>query len=63
MSVPLQVAPINRAEIIPPYGAVDLNRGSLLARVQIRLDLLHGANFNDPQPFRVMSYAQAKLTS
>lgn len=62
MAIPRQIPPIDRREIIQPYSVVDLDHGSLMDQIKIRLNLLHGANYNDPQPFRVMSYADAKRT-
>lgn len=62
MCSPLQKPPVNREEIIISHSVVDINNGTRQDQIKVRLDLLHGANFNDPQPFRVMSYANAKLT-
>jgi cyanobactin biosynthesis protein (PatB/AcyB/McaB family) len=64
MSIPpLQVAPISRPDIVEPHRVVELNKGGILSRVNSRMDLLHGANYNDPQYFRAISYAQAKTTA
>lgn len=63
MAIPSQLPPINRKEIFVPHSVLNLT-GHLSKEklIDIQMDLLHGANFNDPQPFRVMSYANAKLT-
>ena len=61
--LPLQTKPVNRGEIITPHLSVDLKNGKPEIRLNIYLDLIHGANFNDPQPFRGMSYAHAKYTA
>jgi cyanobactin biosynthesis protein (PatB/AcyB/McaB family) len=63
MSIPPQVAPIRRPDIIAPHLVVELNKGGIMSRVNTRIDLLHGANYNDPQYFRAVSYAQAKTTA
>ena len=62
MAIPLQAPPINRHDIIAPHSVIDLRHNSREQLIGFQMDLLHGANFNDPQPFRVMSYANAKLT-
>ena len=63
MSIPLQIPPINRKEIFVPHSVLNLDTISRPEDLMnMQMDLLHGANFNDPQPFRVMSYANAKLT-
>lgn len=62
MSIPLQKPPVNRKDIIAPHTVVDLDHGGELGQILVRINLLHGANYNDPQPFRVMSYANAKRT-
>lgn len=61
--LPLQVDSINRKDIIQPYSCIDLIKGNRRDHINLYLDLLHGANYNDPQPFSVMSYAQAKYTA
>lgn len=63
MAIPLQTPPINRKEIFVPHSVIRVDKSlSREKLIYTQMDLLHGANFNDPQPFRIMSYANAKLT-
>jgi cyanobactin biosynthesis protein (PatB/AcyB/McaB family) len=41
-----------------PAISVDLENGRVEDLVHIRMDLLHGANYNDPAPFEYRSYNQ-----
>ncbi|NEO45494.1 MAG: cyanobactin biosynthesis system PatB/AcyB/McaB family protein, partial [Moorea sp. SIO4A3] len=51
MRLPKQVAPVKRPDLIQPYRAVDVVHGRGEDLVTIRMDLTHGANYNDPAPF------------
>ena len=48
---PQQVPPLQRPELIQPHLGVDVEHGRPDDLFSIRMDLVHGANFNDPAPF------------
>ncbi|NEO37853.1 MAG: cyanobactin biosynthesis system PatB/AcyB/McaB family protein [Moorea sp. SIOASIH] len=62
MRYPKQVAPVKRPDLIQPYQAVDVVHGRGQDLVTIRMDLTHGANYNDPAPFAYPSYQQLKTS-
>ena len=60
---PKQSAPVNRREVIQPYTTVDVLHGpDVESLVQIRMALLHGANYNNPAAWRVPSYNSLKTS-
>lgn len=63
MRLPKLSAPVKRPDIIYPHRAVDVIHGKAEDLVHIRMDLLHGANFNDPPPFQYRSYQQIRASS
>ncbi|WP_414566349.1 MULTISPECIES: cyanobactin biosynthesis system PatB/AcyB/McaB family protein [unclassified Anabaena] len=60
MRLPILSAPVKRPDIIYPHRAVDVIHGRVEDLVHIRMDLLHGANYNDPPAFQNRSYQQFK---
>ncbi|CDM96168.1 MAG: cyanobactin biosynthesis system PatB/AcyB/McaB family protein [Limnospira sp. PMC 1291.21] len=58
MTFPKQSAPVKRPHFTQPALAVDLEDGEIEDLVHIRMDLLHGANYNDPAVFAPRSYNQ-----
>jgi cyanobactin biosynthesis protein (PatB/AcyB/McaB family) len=66
MRLPTLAAPVKRFDVtqgtikpddpesiyIYPHRAVDVTQGTTADLVAIRIDLLHGANFNDPAAYR-----------
>jgi cyanobactin biosynthesis protein (PatB/AcyB/McaB family) len=60
MRLPLLSPPVQRPDIIYPHRAVDVIHGRVEDLVGIRMDLLHGANYNDPAAFANRSYQQFK---
>lgn len=60
MRLPKQAPPVKRGEVIAPHRAVDVIHGRVEDLIAIRLDLLHGANFNNPAAFRPRGYSQLK---
>ena len=60
MRLPKQAAPVKRPDIIYPHRAVDVVHGRPEDLVAIRMDLLHGANYNDPAAF---AYRTAPVAS
>ncbi len=60
MRLPKLSPPVKRPDIIHPYQAVDVIHGTVEDLVHIRMDLLYGANYNDPAAFAYRSYQQVK---
>ena len=50
--MPEQRPPVARRALVHPHKTVDLDSGTLETRVRIRMELLHGANFNDPAHYQ-----------
>ena len=49
MRLPLQSPPVRRPELIHPHRTVDLIHGTPEELITLRISLMHGANYNDPQ--------------
>lgn len=60
MRLPKQSPPVKRPDLIQPSETVDMVHGSVEELVSIRIDLLHGANYNDPQAYEYRTYNQLK---
>jgi cyanobactin biosynthesis protein (PatB/AcyB/McaB family) len=60
MRLPKLSPPVKRPDIIHPHQAVDVIHGTVEDLVHIRMDLLYGANYNDPAAFAYGSYQQFK---
>lgn len=60
---PRQSAPVTRPEIIAPHTTIDVVHGRIEDLVRIRMNLTHGANFNDPPAWRFPSYDALKTSS
>ncbi len=54
--LPPQHPPVKRPDLIHPHRAVDVDRGTETQVVKVRIDLLHGANYNDPPYYRHPAY-------
>lgn len=54
--IPPQHPPVKRPDVIYPHRAVDCDHGDDHAVIKVRLDLMHGANYNDPPYYRYPSY-------
>jgi cyanobactin biosynthesis protein (PatB/AcyB/McaB family) len=63
MRLPKLAPPVKRPDIIHPHRSVDVIHGTVEDLVRIRMDLLYGANFNDPAAFAYRSYDQLKSSS
>nr|ANA85196.1 BisB [Prochloron sp. LV5] len=63
MRLPLLSAPVKRPHFIQPAQCVDIENGRLKDLLHIRLDLLHGANYNDPAAFANRSFNQVMHSS
>lgn len=51
MKLPEQSPPVRRPELIQPHRTLDVVHGTPAELVALRLSLMHGANYNDPQAF------------
>lgn len=51
MRLPKLAPPVKRPDLIYPHRAVDVVNGRVEDLVHIRMELLHGANYNDPAAF------------
>jgi cyanobactin biosynthesis protein (PatB/AcyB/McaB family) len=60
MRLPNLSPPVKRPDIIYPHRSVDVIHGTEAELLHIRLQLLHGANYNDPAAFVNRSYQQLK---
>ena len=58
MRLPYLSPPVKRPHFMQPATSVDVENGRFEDLVHIRMDLLHGANYNDPAPFEYRSYNQ-----
>ena len=56
MSLPRQSPPVTRPDVIDPSSTVDVNRGNLAYLIRVRMELTHGANYNDPAHFAMQSH-------
>ncbi|RAM49410.1 MAG: cyanobactin biosynthesis system PatB/AcyB/McaB family protein [Hapalosiphonaceae cyanobacterium JJU2] len=63
MRLPILSPPVKRPDVIQPGLCVDLENGSPDDLVHIRMDLLHGANYNDPPAFANRSFNQVMHSS
>ena len=62
MKLPKQSPPVKRPDLIQPHEAVDVIHGDVEALVNVRMKLLHGANYNDPAGFQYRTYNQLKTS-
>lgn len=60
MRLPKQAAPVKRPHFISTHEAVDVVHGRGQDLVAIRMDLMHGANYNDPAPYFYPTFNQLK---
>lgn len=58
MRLPYLSPPVKRPHFVQPASAVDVENGRVEDLVGIHMDLLHGANYNDPAAFEYRSYKQ-----
>jgi cyanobactin biosynthesis protein (PatB/AcyB/McaB family) len=53
---PPQAEPVRRPQVLPPHETVDVEHGTAEQLVDMRMELMHGANYNDPAPWSPMSF-------
>lgn len=60
MRLPKQAYPVKRPDLLIPHQAVDIINGRKEDLGRILLDLINGANFNDPPAYQYRSYNHLK---
>ena len=45
---PPQCAPVRRPDLVAPHRVVDVLHGTKQHQIDVRIALMHGANYNDP---------------
>ena len=54
--MPPQHPPVKRPDVIYPHRSIDCEHGNDRDVIKVRMDLMHGANYNDPTYYRQPSY-------
>lgn len=57
---PPQVEPVKRPHFVHPHECVELRRGSVRQLVRFRVELMHGANHNDPAAWAPMMWEERR---
>lgn len=60
--MPPQAAPVRRPDVIAPHTVVDVVHGDLESLIAVRIELMHGANFNDPPRYQAWSHHQLRAS-
>jgi len=55
MTLPRQSPPVKRPDVVEPCTTVNVVNGKLDYMIRIRMELTHGANYNDPAHFSMLS--------
>ncbi|MFD3506049.1 cyanobactin biosynthesis system PatB/AcyB/McaB family protein [Nocardia sp. NPDC058666] len=63
MWLPIQAPPVHRPDLIQPHTVIDVTHGTADQLIKVRLDLMHGANFNDPPYFAFPSYRRMQQSA
>ena len=58
---PVQSPPVRRPELVDPSSVLELDESHVLASIRTRLEIMHGANYNDPSPYQPMDYVDRKV--
>ncbi|MGC7102942.1 cyanobactin biosynthesis system PatB/AcyB/McaB family protein [Amycolatopsis lurida] len=61
--MPKLAPPVRRPELIQPHRVVEISRGSTDRLIAMRMRLMHGANFNDPQAFAYPSHERMRVSA
>lgn len=61
MTMPPQVPPVRRPELVHPHAGVEMVHGTAEHLIRVRMRLTHGANFNDPPAFVAPTYERMRL--
>jgi cyanobactin biosynthesis protein (PatB/AcyB/McaB family) len=60
---PPQAPPVRRPELVRPHDTIDVVRGTGDQLIARRIELMHGANFNDPPAFEFPAYHRMMVSS
>ena len=60
---PRQSPPVRRPELVHPHRTVDVIHGTADQLVAMRIRLMHGANYNDPQRFAYPSFHRMRQSA
>jgi cyanobactin biosynthesis protein (PatB/AcyB/McaB family) len=63
VSLPVQAPPVLRPDLVQPHRTVDATRGTAAQLISVRMDLMLGANYNDPAPMEFASCVRMKVSS
>lgn len=55
---PILARPVKRPHFVVPGTCVDVVHGTVGELLSVAIQLVHGANYNDPAPFRPPPYQQ-----
>jgi cyanobactin biosynthesis protein (PatB/AcyB/McaB family) len=58
MALPILAKPVTRPHFVDPSTCIDLEHGGENDIKHVWLELVFGANYNDPAPFRYPGYGQ-----
>lgn len=61
--LPRQAPPVRRPDLVEPHTTVDLVHGEADEIADVLIDLLLGANYNDPPAWSPPSYARMQVSS
>jgi cyanobactin biosynthesis protein (PatB/AcyB/McaB family) len=61
--LPRQTPPVRRPELVYPHRTVDVTHGTADQLVAMRIRLMHGANYNDPQHFEYPSVNRMRVSA
>lgn len=59
--LPNLASPVSRPDVLQPHEAVDVIYGDRERLVIVRMELMHGANYNDPGPWSPMSFEARRM--
>jgi cyanobactin biosynthesis protein (PatB/AcyB/McaB family) len=62
MTLPHQSSPVIRPDLVRPHKTVDVMNGTPEQLLRIRILLLNGANYNDPQYYAAPSYSRMQVS-
>lgn len=63
MKLPKQSPPVKRPHFLQTHECVDVIHGRGEDLLNIRMDLMHGANYNDPAQFQYPAYGYLKMSA
>jgi cyanobactin biosynthesis protein (PatB/AcyB/McaB family) len=61
-TAPKQARPVHRPHFVAPHRTVDVVHGTADQLIAMRMRLMHGANYNDPQHLAFAPYARMQVS-